>query len=235
MAKKKKKHITKAQKNRNKGKKAKTIVVKKRKNNKKTKTSVKTSKVLPKSLEKKENDNSKKYNTVLQVSTKEKKLSKKKKIVLIIILLISLGITVFSLVKIFVWNKDNQDVKDLEDDISDVATERPAENAINVNPPEDKSDDYWDYIKMDMMSVNFNELKKKNPDTVGFIKVNGTNINYPVVQTTDNDYYLNHAFDKSQNDAGWIFADYRNNMVTFDKNTIIYGHGRLNNTMFGTL
>lgn len=88
---------------------------------------------------------------------------------------------------------------------------------------------------MDMMSVDFNELLKKNPDTVGWIKVNGTNINYPVVQTNNNDYYLTHAYDKTTNDAGWIYADYRNNMTNFDKNTIIYGHGRLNNTMFGSL
>ena len=238
MANKKKKHITKAQKNRNKGKKAKTIIVKKRKNKKKTKTSFKTSQVLSKKLANetsKNITNTKKNKIALKTPIKEKKLIKKKKIILIIILLISLSVVTFSLGKIFIWNKDNQDIKKIEDNISDVATERPSEDAVNVNPPVDKSDDYWDYIKMDMMSVNFNELKKKNPDTVGFIKVNGTNINYPVVQTTDNDYYLNHAFDKSENDAGWIFADYRNNMVTFDKNTIIYGHGRLNNTMFGTL
>ena len=51
----------------------------------------------------------------------------------------------------------------------------------------------------------------------------------------DNKYYLNHAFDGSSNSAGWIYADYRNNMVDFDKNTIIYGHGRIDTTMFGSL
>ena len=88
---------------------------------------------------------------------------------------------------------------------------------------------------MDMMSVNFDELKNKNSDTVGFIKVNGTNVNYPIVQTTDNSFYLKHAFDKSKNSAGWVFADYRNDMVNFDKNTVIYGHSRSNQTVFGSL
>ena len=88
---------------------------------------------------------------------------------------------------------------------------------------------------MDMLSVDFSNLKQKNNDTIGWIKVNGTNINYPVVQTTKKYYYFNHAYDKSKNSAGWIYADYRNDMVHFDKNTIIYGHGRLDTTMFGSL
>ena len=88
---------------------------------------------------------------------------------------------------------------------------------------------------MDMISVDFNELKKKNSDTVGFIKVNGTNVNYPIVQANDNSYYLKHAFDKSKNSAGWVFADYRNDMVNFDKNTVIYGHSRSDQTVFGSL
>lgn len=161
-----------------------------------------------------------------------------KKVVYIGVLIISIIVLVFSLLKIFIWNKDNSDVDKLQKDIADKNVKEvkaDKDKTDNVNPPENKSDDYWDYIKMDMLSVDFNELKKKNPDTVGWIKVNGTNINYPVVQTKDNDYYLNHAYDKSKNSAGWIYADYRNNMTNFDKNTIIYGLGRLNNTMFGSL
>ena len=61
------------------------------------------------------------------------------------------------------------------------------------------------------------------------------NINYPFVQTTDNNYYLTHSFNKSYNSAGWVFLDYRNNLQTLNKNTIIYAHGRTDKTMFGTL
>ena len=76
---------------------------------------------------------------------------------------------------------------------------------------------------------------KKNPDTVGWIKVEGTKVNYPVVQSTDNDYYLSHAFNKTANQGGWIFADYRVNFKDFGKNTIIYGHNMNNKTMFGSI
>ena len=88
---------------------------------------------------------------------------------------------------------------------------------------------------MNLIDADFNELKQINKEVKGWIQVNGTNINYPYVQASDNDFYLNHSFDKSSNGAGWIFMDYRNNSQEFDKNTIIYGHGRSNTSMFGTL
>ena len=79
------------------------------------------------------------------------------------------------------------------------------------------------------------ELLEKNSDTVAFLKVNGTNINYPVVQTNDNEYYLHHSYNKTKNEAGWVFLDYRNDNDLSDKNNIIYAHSRLDKTMFGSL
>lgn len=83
--------------------------------------------------------------------------------------------------------------------------------------------------------INFSELLKVNNEIVGFIKVGGTNINYPVVRSNDNKYYLNHAYDKKKNIKGSIFLDYRNNLDSLSKNNIIYGHGMYDNTMFGSL
>ena len=98
-----------------------------------------------------------------------------------------------------------------------------------------KENPYWDYIKMNLINVNFDELLKINNETKGWIQVNGTNINYPFVQTNNNDYYLTHSFNKSYNQAGWVFMDYRNNTTDYDKNTILYAHGMNNKTMFGSL
>ena len=95
--------------------------------------------------------------------------------------------------------------------------------------------DYWDYINVPFISVDFDELLKKNPDTVGWIQVKNTKVNYPIVQSTNNDYYLNHAFNNTKNASGWIYADFRADFVNFDKNTIIYGHNLTNRTMFGSL
>ena len=88
---------------------------------------------------------------------------------------------------------------------------------------------------MKLIDVNFDSLKKTNSDTVAWLFVGGTNVNYPVVQTSDNDYYLNHSFDKTKNSGGWLFMDYRNSKDDYGRNTIIYGHNMKNQTMFGTL
>ena len=168
---------------------------------------------------------------------KKKKLRFKKWVILVFFFFF-LIVLIISGFQIYNWLNDNNETKNLQDDIVEgtkIKEKKDNENTEQVNPPEDVSDDYWDYMKMNLLEVNFNELLQKNSDTVGWIKVNGTNINYPIVQTTNNDYYLNHAFDKSRNDAGWVFMDYRNNAVNFDQNTILYAHSRYNGTMFGSL
>ncbi len=95
--------------------------------------------------------------------------------------------------------------------------------------------DYYKYRNYSFLDVNISELQNINSDTVGWIKVDGTNINYPFLQTNDNDYYLKHSFDKSKNNAGWVFMDYRNDIDNLSQNTIIYAHGLHNGTMFGSL
>ena len=168
---------------------------------------------------------------------KKKKL-RFKKWVIAIFLLFFLSLLTISGLEIYNWLNDNNKTNNLQDDIVDntkIKEKKDTKKTEQVNPPEDKSDDYWDYMKMNLLEVDFNELLQKNHDTVGWIKVNGTNINYPIVQTTDNNFYLHHAFDKSKNDAGWVFMDYRNNPINFDQNTVIYAHSRYNGTMFGSL
>jgi sortase B len=78
-------------------------------------------------------------------------------------------------------------------------------------------------------------LTALNSDTVGWITVNNTKIDYPVVQGKTNSYYLWRDFNKKKNSMGWIFMDYRNNAGSLDKNTIIYGHNVKEGIMFGTL
>ena len=169
---------------------------------------------------------------------------KKKKLILkkwirVTILIIFLIIFIFSGIKLLLWKTDGHKIEKIAKKINKEIEikEIPAieENSEIVNPPEDKNNDYWNYIKMNMLSVDFNELEKRNSDTIGWIKVEGTNINYPVVQTTNNEYYLKHSYDKTYNEAGWVFADYRNNFNVLDKNTVLYAHGRVDTTMFGSL
>lgn len=75
-----------------------------------------------------------------------------------------------------------------------------------------------------------------NPDVVGWLKINETNIDYPVVQSTDNDFYLKHNLYNEEDKNGWIYMDYRNSTMELDANTIIFGHNMYySGIMFGTL
>ena len=79
-------------------------------------------------------------------------------------------------------------------------------------------------------------LKDLNSDTVGWLNVPETTIDYPIVQTTDNDYYLKHNFNKTRDYSGWVFMNYANSSTVMDQNTIIFAHNRYySKTMFGTL
>lgn len=169
---------------------------------------------------------------------KPKKKWKQKMIsIFIIIFLIGLCISIYNIIK---WKIDAINIEKQMKTIQEAANivEVPDTANTEIIEPEqeiEETNPYWDYIKMDLINVDFSELKSINSATVGWIQVNGTNINYPFVQAQDNKYYLTHSFDKSYNRAGWVFMDYRNNAVGVDKNTIIYAHGRLDNTMFGSL
>ena len=133
-------------------------------------------------------------------------------------------------------NNTNEEIKNIEDAVK-IEEVPDNENTEIIEQKEEipKDNPYWDYIKMNLISVNFDDLLKINTETKGWIQVNGTNINYPFVQTSNNDYYLTHSYDKSYNQAGWVFMDYRNDTISYDKNTILYAHGMNNKTMFGSL
>ena len=133
-------------------------------------------------------------------------------------------------------NNTNEEIKNIEDAVK-IEEVPDNENTEIIEQKEEipKDNPYWDYIKMNLISVNFDDLLKINNETKGWIQVNGTNINYPFVQTSNNDYYLTHSYDKSYNQAGWVFMDYRNDTINYDKNTILYAHGMNNKTMFGSL
>ena len=157
-------------------------------------------------------------------------------ILIFLILFITLNISIYNIIK---WkldsNKTNEEINTIQENanIEEVKDNKGTE-IIKQAKKIPKENPYCDYIKMNMIDVNFDNLKKINSDVVGWIKVNGTNINYPFVQSKDNKYYLTHSFSKSYNNAGWVFLDYRNNNIN-NRNTIIYAHGRTDKTMFGTL
>ena len=87
-----------------------------------------------------------------------------------------------------------------------------------------------------MPVIDFNALAQTNPEVVGWIYAPGTNINYPVVQATDNSKYLNTLFDGTSNASGAIFLDYEDNAPGMvDQQTTIYGHHMNDGSMFNVI
>ena len=137
-------------------------------------------------------------------------------------LIVFIILLIFSSIKVFNYIRDSNKNKAITDKISkSIIVEDTSDNNKN-----EKNNKY---------KIDFKTLKEQNSDTIGFIKVNGTDVETVVVKGNDNNYYLSHNFEKQSNVAGWIFADYRNKLDGTDKNIIIYGHNMRNNTMFGTL
>ena len=116
-------------------------------------------------------------------------------------------------------------------DPSEIIEQKNEENMDLAEQEEIPLDD----IKM-ITNTDLASLLTVNEEVVGELVVNNTKVDYPVVQASDNDYYLDHNINKEKNANGWIFLDFRNDAMNLDKNNIIYGHNMYySGVMFGTL
>ena len=100
-----------------------------------------------------------------------------------------------------------------------------------------KADNVYKDVRKISQSIESNKnkvLSSINPDYRFWLNVDNTNIDYPVVQGNNNEYYLTHDFNKNYLPSGSIFMDYRNNFEE-DNIIIVYGHHMRNKTMFGEL
>ena len=106
----------------------------------------------------------------------------------------------------------------------------------NTITPEETPAEPSDNLDSPIKNKELESLLEINSDTVGWLTVPNTNIDYPVVKTTDNDYYLDHNYEKKYDYNGWVFMHYYNSTHNLDKNTIIFAHNRFySGIMFGTL
>ncbi len=158
-------------------------------------------------------------------------------ITIISLSLITYFISIFLLTR---WYVQNERTKNFSNSLIDTT------NNLGIN--ENSTDEYQELqnnvpqsganslpLDTNYLNVNLDYYIGKNPETVAWIQVNGTNVNYPVVQHEDNEYYLEHDFYQRKTNIGWIFGDYRDNFDTFNNNTIIYGHNLINHSMFGSI
>lgn len=151
---------------------------------------------------------------------KKKEKKNKKNIITILMLVVFSILLIISSVEIIKWYNNNKENQKIQEEISE---------AITINEEEEAEENTSKY------NVNFEKLKQQNQDTVGWLKVEGTDVEYVVVQSTNNKYYLDRNFEQKFNSAGWIYADYKNKLDGTDKNIVIYGHNRRDGSMFGSL
>ena len=173
----------------------------------------KKSKKSAENIEKRENNSSGKV--------KQTNLKKKNKKLYNIIILICICVIIYSLYNIVKWAIENKKNNELLSEVQNIAHITHEEIVINEQP----------VVKS---NYDLTELLNRNPNTVGWIYVPNTKIDYPVVQANDNDYYLTHSFNNTENSAGWVFADSSCD-VKKSQNVVIYGHNRKDRSMFGSL
>lgn len=191
----------------------------------------------------------------------EGKTSKKNMITLFLrwgALVICLGVLVGSVVSIINSMVGYQEAGEYYDQLADIWASEPDTDgnlfgklALGVkDQPNKTTADYADAqngsgdsqpieeIEADSETLTYikaklGALRVQNDDLAGWISIPNTRVDYPVVHTTDNDYYLNHGFDHSYLAAGTIFIDYRNSKnFSENYNTVIYGHNMLSGAMF---
>lgn len=139
-----------------------------------------------------------------------------------ILLTIFTCLMILALIILFSWYKENKKNQEIVDNVKKYIN---INNDENNEEKEDKNNEEKNYLDK--------KILEENQNTVGWIKIEGTKIDYPVVKYTDNEYYLKHDFNNNLNSAGWIFMDYQNNFN--DQNIVLYGHNRKDGSMFGSL
>ncbi len=155
-------------------------------------------------------------------------MSKKKTIINIIFVILLVLIAYFSyeIVRTLSDNKKtDKEIAKIKEEviIKEEETEKPEETEETPTETEER------------LPLDFNKLKSINSDTVAWIRVANTNIDYPVVKTSNNTYYLNHSFYKANNINGWIFENSENSSNFDDANTVIFGHNTNGYTMLSEL
>lgn len=169
------------------------------------------------------------------------KVMKQVRFVLSVIAVILFLYSAYKLLGYYVDFQENTNLNGqlIEQSVSSVSTGRS--DSKDTEPENGAADETANETKPPLLieaspiSVDFDMLKEQNDDVIGWLYCEDTPINYPVLQSDDNSYYLRRLINGEWNIAGSLFMDYRNNLNNHDWNTVIYGHNMKNDSMFGTL
>lgn len=110
-----------------------------------------------------------------------------------------------------------------------------AETLATIQEDDDKANTTEEIKSKYTIRPQFHDLLAVNKRIVGWIAIDDTKLNNPILQAEDNDFFLTHNFKNRESRAGSIFMDYRNDVLDISRNTILYGHAMKDGTMFGSL
>ena len=152
-----------------------------------------------------------------------RKTKKLVRIALIVLLLLIFSFTLYQNISTICHNSES------EETYKDIVA-----NVVTIKDADDINEQEGEKIEQVPITVDFNALLSQNKDVVGWLYCENTPVNYPIVQSDDNDYYLRRMLNGKYNNAGTVFMDYRSRPDYSSLNTIIYGHNMKNDSMFGT-
>lgn len=146
------------------------------------------------------------------VRKENRKINKKRFVILLGIFIISISVFGFHL---FVNLRDNKTNSDIRNELNNIYEE-----------PKNDKEEVKEISRIDKLK----ELQKENSEIVALLEIEGTNINYPVLQTNNNDYYMNHSYKKEYSKDGALFLDKAYNWSKPSTNLLIYGHNNIGST-----
>ena len=144
----------------------------------------------------------------------------KKKVLINLLLIIFIGIFIFSGYNVFIWLKSDRETKALEEGLY-TEVFKPTNQIEESDTAE--------------FQVDFETLNNTNKDIIGWIRIDDTYINYPILKGETDEYYLRKDIYKNYSVSGSIFVDSSTNVNFEDDNTVIYGHNMKNQRMFANL
>ena len=165
----------------------------------------------------------------------------KVKIIICCILIIIIVVSFTYIIRIFLLRKEAveesmllNEIKLTDAELNEIKVQEEEQAKENTIRQEEETKKRKEQEKKERM-LKVKKLQEINSDIVGWIQIDGTNINYPVLQGEDNEYYLNHNYKKQKTEKGSIFLDKSYNWDIASNNLIIYGHNLVNGQMFKDL
>ena len=165
------------------------------------------------------------------VKTELKKRELRRKLMILVFSLVALGCFLYFGIYYYQNYRTDNDMENL----AQIKEQNKTPGLAFLADEEDENGDVEGEDTQPEVLEDYKTLLNMNKDLIGWLKIADINIDYPVMQTNDNSYYLDHNFDKKYDKNGCLFLDYQCDVINRNMNLIVYGHNMQSGKMFGSL